>query len=196
MNNIDLARVLVYNQVMTTKTNYNKEYWVKNKIRIMQKRKDNEYYKDYYARNIEYQRNRLKEYKRSWTLKNPERAKEINRNALIKWKENNQASYRYSAILKNCKKRRREISITKNDFIDWFNKTEKSCSYCGISEEFSKKIKQKVLEIDRIDNSIGYKLDNIVFACYICNGLKSNLLTGEETKFIGINIIKNKWSAF
>lgn len=38
-----------------------------------------------------------------------------------------------------------------------------------------------------------YQMNNIALACRLCNKVKSNLLTADEMKFIGKNIIIKKW---
>jgi hypothetical protein len=74
--------------------------------------------------------------------------------------------------------------------------------YCGILEiDFSKiwgatfyratKRGQK-LEIDRIDNSVGYSPENCVLACAICNMAKSDKFSHEEFIKVG-NVIRNIW---
>jgi hypothetical protein len=66
------------------------------------------------------------------------------------------------------------------------NGKEKICVYCGISEEECKDFFEKnqhftrgghrgySLEVDRIDSSLDYTEENVVWACYVCNNSKSN----------------------
>lgn len=46
---------------------------------------------------------------------------------------------------------------------------EKPCYYCN-----RKMTDECGLGLDRVDNSIGYVINNVVSCCSICNGMKSN----------------------
>jgi hypothetical protein len=55
--------------------------------------------------------------------------------------------------------------------------TKQDCYYCGISPYRTHKVNKRVGEyiyngIDRIDNTIGYTVENCVSCCYICNRMK------------------------
>jgi 5-methylcytosine-specific restriction endonuclease McrA len=49
-------------------------------------------------------------------------------------------------------------------------------------------------DIDRLDPSRGYELDNIVLSCSVCNTAKGAYLTGEEAKVVG-KAIRRVWDA-
>ena len=76
------------------------------------------------------------------------------------------------------------------------------CHYCGIEEKnfitvwgktFYGGIKRgRILEIDRIDNSLGYCIENCVLACALCNMAKSDKFDYEEFKKVG-NVIREIW---
>ena len=76
------------------------------------------------------------------------------------------------------------------------------CHYCSIEEKnfttvwgetFYGGIKRgRILEIDRIDNSLGYCIENCVLACALCNMAKSDKFDYEEFKRVG-NVIKEIW---
>ena len=94
-----------------------------------------------------------------------------------------------------------EMAFSLEEFIEWYNKQEKKCVYCGITEQELLTLKDdkmllnrkyKSLTIDRKDNQKGYKLDNIVLACMRCNSTKSDFFTFEEMKEIGEKYIKPK----
>ncbi len=44
--------------------------------------------------------------------------------------------------------------------------------------------------LDRIDNTIGYELGNVVSCCAICNRLRSDLLTTDEMKSVAQLLIR------
>ena len=74
------------------------------------------------------------------------------------------------------------------------------CHYCGIEEDDFLdvwegpfyKTRGKKLEVDHKDNSKGDKLENCVLACALCNCAKSNKLTYEEFKKVGV-VIQEIW---
>ena len=55
---------------------------------------------------------------------------------------------------------------------------EQPCYYCG------KSFDQLSGWLDRIDNNIGYKKDNILPCCKFCNKLRGEILTVDETKLL------------
>lgn len=169
---------------------YNKEYWDKNKEEISQKRKDEDYYKIYYRNNEKY-RTYMREWYKKDKLNNPEKAKEKQRRdyELAKLSLRN----RYTNIKFHAKKKGLDCFKNHSEFVKWFEAQNKRCFYCGVEEQFSVFTHKKVLHIDRKDNNKGYTEDNVCLACFICNQVKSNLLTEDEMKIIGKNIIKIKW---
>lgn|GEM_PF-3068652 len=76
------------------------------------------------------------------------------------------------------------------------------CHYCGILETDFTKIwgatfyggikRGQRLEIDRIDNAVGYSLENCVLACAICNMAKSDKFTHDEFLKVGA-MVRNIW---
>ena len=106
----------------------------------------------------------------------------------------------YATIKRNAHNRNIEISITKDEFIDWWDKQEQICVYCSVPvsrlayTDISRKLSQR-LSIDRKDNDIGYCSGNLVLACLRCNFIKSNLFTFDEMKEIGDKYIKPKWQS-
>ena len=107
-------------------------------------------------------------------------------------------------LRQGAKKRGIPVEITKEEFSAWFDQGEIRCAYCSITEEDSvrwqeHRSKQKDkkwqwrITVDRKDNTLGYSLNNLVFACWDCNRLKNNLLTFDEMRIIGQQVIKPKW---
>ncbi len=80
----------------------------------------------------------------------------------------NKAERKYYAIQKGALMRGISFEITYREYLKYF---EKACAYCGI----------KAIGIDRIDSIIGYRKDNIVTCCGICNMMKATL---EREAFI------------
>lgn len=165
---------------------------MKNANLLEQKRKyAREYYKKY-RNNPEYQKYR-KEY---WSRisSNPELYSR-RKDAVNRWRGTISGIY---TSLKN--RRRNDFRITKKEFVEWYEKQEKKCSYCGITLEEIKRLPYPYnrknglvkLSIDRKDNSAGYKIDNITLSCFTCNTIKNNFFTYDEMRKIGQKIISPK----
>jgi len=87
----------------------------------------------------------------------------------------------YGTYRGGAKRRGLLFELTKKDFR---NLTQKSCYYCGV-EPRQVSVAQKNTGaytyngLDRVDNSRGYVLDNVVPCCGRCNKMKSSMLKGE-----------------
>ena len=70
--------------------------------------------------------------------------------------------------------------------VEWVeeNITNKSCHYCGDTEE--------AIGCDRVDNSIGHVKTNVIPCCGTCNKARNNLFTVDEMEVIGQAIRKVK----
>jgi hypothetical protein len=99
----------------------------------------------------------------------------------------------------NAKQRQIDFSITKKEFIKWYSEQLLKCHYCGINQEDfpnskdNQLLKRVNLSIDRVDNSKGYNLKNIVLCCNRCNSIKGSFFNYNEMKDIGENIVKKIW---
>lgn len=67
-----------------------------------------------------------------------------------------------------AKRRKIEYKLSYEEFVQFW---QKSCHYCGGVIN--------TVGLDRVDNSKGYEIDNIVPCCWNCNDMKSNLTTKE-----------------
>lgn len=89
----------------------------------------------------------------------------------------------YSVYKHNALKRNLEYSITIDDFR---NLTSSDCYYCGEKPQYAHdgvtcSTPYIYNGIDRVDNSIGYTLENCVTCCRICNWMKR---TQSQSDFI------------
>ena len=93
----------------------------------------------------------------------------------------------------------RPVSISKENFIEWYENAQKVCAYCDVSEEDLPLTKDTVnartvkLNIDRIDNPKGYAKNNLVLCCQRCNYIKSDFFSFEEMREIGQRYVKPRW---
>lgn len=105
----------------------------------------------------------------------------------------------YSRKKANAKLCKIDFTISKEEFLSWYNQDLK-CHYCSIRPEYFHLSQDKLLArkanlgIDRKNNDKGYSLDNIVLCCDRCNLIKSKFFTYEDMKFIGEKIVKLKWT--
>ncbi len=88
---------------------------------------------------------------------------------------------KYSALVSRCNKHNLNLEIDFEQFKEYF--WDKNCYYCG----------DKILTktgIDRVDNKIGYTMDNCVPCCSKCNVMKHIL--SKSDFFSHIQKIYNK----
>jgi len=71
---------------------------------------------------------------------------------------------KYKEYQANCEKRKIDFSLSFDQFKSFW---QIPCFYCDE--------KMDGIGLDRVDNNIGYKIDNIVSCCWECNRLKGNL---------------------
>lgn len=147
------------------------------------------YHEKYYKENKQDIVNKINKWRKE--NKKSVRDRENKRWKTIDFKNNIKHIYRI--MKQNSKRKNREVLISQEEFTNWYNLQEKKCFYCGIDVESVVNCGFSRLQIDRVDNDIPYKKDNIVLACILCNKTKSNILNKDEMIFIGINIIKNIW---
>lgn len=87
-------------------------------------------------------------------------------------------SYRWHLLKQNAKKRDLIVSLTREQFESL---SKEICYYCqgrlDVDTGWG-------THLDRLDNSIGYTLENSMSCCHFCNRIKQDLLTAEETKEI------------
>ena len=79
-------------------------------------------------------------------------------------------------------RKNKEVTVTLSEYLSLVSQ---GCSYCGADLTFN-----KGSGLDRIDNSKGYTLDNVLSCCGDCNKLRGNRLTVEETK-IAVRAVLN-----
>lgn len=93
----------------------------------------------------------------------------------------------------------RTITISRADFIEWYNSQDRVCVYCDINEGELEKLSDPVnlttplLTIDCKDNEKKYAKGNLALACRRCNFVKTDIFTYDEMRYIGQNFIKPKW---
>ena len=69
---------------------------------------------------------------------------------------------RFSRTRQQANDRKINFALTLEDYLDFW---DKKCYYCNLPSMGG---------IDRVDNNIGYELDNCIPCCWRCNVMKSN----------------------
>ena len=124
-----------------------------------------------------------KEYKRLWYLRN--REKEL---AKVKDYRTNNPEVKRSWIKKNGHKPKVRFDKGKSDagrrnkewgltFEQYELLIKNECNYCKESIE-----KEKGVGLDRLNNNIGYLVNNVVACCAKCNNSRNKNFTPEEWK--------------
>ncbi|MCX6962023.1 MAG: hypothetical protein NTZ08_06195 [Verrucomicrobia bacterium] len=106
----------------------------------------------------------------------------------------------WTAFVSRKRKGKHSFSINKADFIAWWTKTEKVCAYCGINKEqqqlvferMGRSVRDVELQIDRKDSSQGYSIENICFACRVCNEHKRDFFSYEQFQRIAKRFVQPK----
>ncbi len=151
----------------------------------------------YYASRREYLRNKIYEGRN----KNPENAKAISRKSYKKHQNKhlkNKKDYynknkeviiakvqkyakdkQYEVIYRHMKYGSKKrgfgvLQMTFDEFVE-FRERYKECHYCH------NELPQRGSGMDRVDNSIGYLISNVVPCCTVCNKIRGDNLTHEET---------------
>ena len=92
----------------------------------------------------------------------------------------------YFHIKENAKRRKYNVSFTKKEFINWYNKQKQVCYYCNrtlkeIQRDKKAKLKRTYrLTIERKNNKEGYNFNNITLCCWRCNIIKGDYFTEKE----------------
>lgn len=178
------------------KKNYNRQYNLDHQEQIRQQKKQR--YQDNKKEALEYNREHRAQRNvnsKKWVAKHPETVKKLNSN----FRERNRIRTRqkgrarsqtpqgkFEAYKASAKSKQRIFELT---FEQHFNPNalttfwQKPCTYCRCSID--------TIGLDRIDNSKGYTLDNVVPCCKVCNLTRGNRFTYQEmVNIVGPAIIK------
>ena len=113
-----------------------------------------------------------------------------------KFGEEHSINSAWKSLRNNAKTRSISVDISKEEFVSI---AKMDCFYCGepptekiYHDQPSWSTPARLNGIDRVDNSIGYTVDNIVASCYICNRGKMNLSLQEFKAWI-IKLSQREW---
>ena len=169
---------------------YNASYYQNNKNKLKQNAKKyrdshSEELKSYFKTLRNNNRNELKERDHEYYLKNKD---SIQKRTTNYRKSNPEKSKQYSAkgrrlltsrfsrAQKQAERRNIIFNLTLEEYL---NAISNPCYYCD--NKIGKPV-QTSTGLDRLNNSKGYELSNIVSCCWSCNRIKHNVLTPTEAK--------------
>lgn len=144
-----------------TRAEYRKKWREENK----------EHLKRYYANNAE----RISKKQKEWRKNNPGRAKEL----WDEWYKMNKVRSprrRLTEAKHTAKRRKIEWNLTLEEYS---NLIAMPCYYCN--NQLGEPVRRSI-GLDRLNPNEGYTISNVVSCCYICNCIKNEFLTPEETK--------------
>jgi 5-methylcytosine-specific restriction endonuclease McrA len=112
-----------------------------------------------------------------------------------KYNNENYSAYSFfNAYKRSAKKRGYSFSIDKESFL---LVSQQNCHYCGRKPSMKSKYSRKFPSgeiynypaythngIDRVNNNLGYSIDNIVPCCTICNRAKNSMTYIEYTEYL------------
>jgi hypothetical protein len=78
----------------------------------------------------------------------------------------------YSQCKQRAKTRELDCKLSKEDFLKILTSKDANCYFCGYSNRYH-------LSLDRIDNDIGYELQNVQVCCVTCNYMRKDLPVEE-----------------
>ena len=150
---------------------YQAEYHKINKEQISVKKRK------YYESNKDLILERRKEYdSKNRDKKNTQSRKhyQLNKKSILKYQKTirNTPKRKYSQGVKSAKDRNLLWTI---DFVDYVQIITQPCHYCKTSLE-----KWGGSSLDRVDNSLGYMLINVLPCCGTCNNIRNNFLSVKE----------------
>lgn len=177
---------------------YNKQYYEKNKNKILEsvsqyriKNRENiiEYKKKYREKHrdelndkqkeyAQSHKEEIAEYKSKYYVEHVENKKQYDKQYNIKPEK------RFIKAIGKAKKRKLTWNIDKKTYLKIIREP---CFYCN--NEIGNTLNNSGIGLDRLDNSIGYEVDNVVSCCYTCNVFRSDKFSSEEIKIAIQSII-------
>lgn len=152
---------------------YNKQYYQKNKEKIRlrnlaRRAEKSQYNKEYATQNKE----KIAAYRKDYNIQNKQAIKERK----DKYTRSNEGRFSHAQL--KAKQRNKNFSLS---FEEYVIEISKPCHYCG---GLLNTDKNKGIGLDRLDNSLGYDIGNVVSCCGFCNKTRGDRLSYEETKAV------------
>lgn len=152
-----------------------KEYYQENREKIITQKRD-----AYQANKDEINSQRREDYQSDPEYR--DKVKKNNKASRIRNKDKIAArrrtlAKRFSIVRSSAKSRGLYCTLTKEQYKDLI---VRPCYYC---EDFLATVQNSTgIGLDRLDNNSGYELDNVIPCCVICNRVRNEHFSPEETK--------------
>lgn len=143
------------------RSEYHKKWCRENKEHIAQYRKDN--------------KEKISKQQKEWRESNPGRAKEL-WNEWYKMNKTRSPKRRLTEAKHTAKRRKINWDLTLEEYSSLI---VMPCYYC--ENQLGEPVKRSI-GLDRLNSDGGYEISNVVSCCYVCNCIKNEFLTPEETK--------------
>lgn len=102
------------------------------------------------------------------------------KNKTVRMKNDRDFDFRTARMLGAYKLRDKKKGLLNDITLEYFrNEIKKGCIYCSDFEKVG---------LDRIDNTKGHEMSNVVPCCYICNCARMDNFTFDEMKMLGSTI--------
>lgn len=92
---------------------------------------------------------------------------------------------RYNLAITECRSKGKKFNLSFEDFC---SAIDSECIYCD--GYFGKTVFG--IGLDRLDNTKGYEVGNIVSCCYNCNRVRGHIFSPEETKAMIRLVIRSR----
>ncbi len=158
------------------------------------------YNKEYYKKYREKNKEKIALKNKLWRKNNPKKEKARQQrqknsgytSAYLK-KYRQTVNCKFSVLRSRAWRRSILFLITKEKFIEWFNKQPRICRYCSVKVTMGiAGVRKNWLTIDRKNNNGSYFIDNIIISCHRCNLLKADDISYKVMIKIGKIIAKEK----
>jgi len=102
--------------------------------------------------------------------------------------------HKYDNLKEKNKKRGFKTTISFDEFEKWFidELKDNECFYCKRGFDIGNPMSLRGVTVDRVDNTLGYELGNLVLACRRCNIAKGNWFSFENMLEIAEKYLKEK----
>jgi hypothetical protein len=151
----------------------------------MTRPRNTQYDKEYYLKN----KATIQEYQKEWKLKNKEKLKAQNKTWAIThpYSERSKQSHLLSAARQRAKNKKLDFNIEKEDIV-----IPTHCPFLGIplvNTRPYRTSRSDIASLDRIDPTKGYTKDNIEVISHLANTMKSNA-TKEQLILFAKEVLK------
>lgn len=162
---------------------YHKEWRKKNKEKLQQYHQQwHENNKNYIENYLEQNKDRIREKSKEYRDKNKDRIKKLWNQWYKEHPERSPKRRFTESKNKAIKIRKLSWTLTLEEYTKLISEP---CYYCN--NELGDPVKRSC-GLDRLDSNTGYEITNVVSCCMICNTIKNEHLTPEETK-IAVNAV-------